>query len=424
MKKYCNIILFLLTVACLSCTKDVTKSDKKEILTFSLKEQIDTAKIDNSGKQISILVSSSANLKKLCPQITISEKATIKPASGDTVDFSTLPVAFTVTADDNSVQEWKVYVYKSVIIFRRDLNNCSISSIAIDKYDNKWIGTDSGLYRSSADGYVLEDITGSLTILSLFYEEKNELLWVGSSKGISKVAVSQSGVIDYENISTSLLSDSKVQACYSDSNSRHWFGTSNGLTLNIEEKWKKDSFTYNKRTKKLILSEIDTLHLSINSISSWDGDYYFTTNGSRLFRAENFNDSLDAFTGATQWDSEYNGHAISDTMFIVFIDSKGQHWMGGKKGIQVHTGHKTSINTTTFVYYKSELPDSSVHAISEDVNGKIWVGTEKGLTVFDGAMWTNLSDKLSNTFVTAIAFDKLGNAWIGTKKGLVIINPN
>jgi ligand-binding sensor domain-containing protein len=300
-----------------------------------------------------------------------------------------------------------------------DLNRRVISSITVDKYDNKWIGTDSGLYRSSAEGYVLEDIAGSLTILSLFYEEKNELLWVGTSKGISKVAVSQSGVSDYKNISTSLLSDTKVQACYSDSSTRRWFGSSNGLTLNIEEKWKKDSFTYNRRTKKLTISDLEKL--SINSISSWDGDYYFTTNGKGLYRASNFNDTLDAFSGATRWDKEYNGTAISDTMYIVFIDSKGQHWMGGKKGIQVHTGHNTSINTTTFVYYKSELPDSNVHVISEDRDGKIWVGTEKGLTVFNGTTWTKMSDKLSNDYITAITFDKLGYPWIGTKKGVICI---
>jgi ligand-binding sensor domain-containing protein len=300
-----------------------------------------------------------------------------------------------------------------------DVNRRAISCLSVDKNNILWIGTDSGLYRNSTEGYILEDVAGSLNILSLFYEGPSELLWVGTTEGLSKIIVSQSGVADVENISATKISDTKVQACYSDSAMRRWFGSSIGLSLNIDEKWKKDSFTYNKRTKKLTISDIEKL--SINSISSWDGDYYFTTNGKGMYRAVGYNDSIDAFSGATPWEYKYNGLAITDTMFVVFIDSKGQQWIGGKKGIEVNKGHNVSINNTTFTYYKTELPDSIVHAIAEDRDGKIWVGTEKGLTVFDGTAWTNKSEKLTNKFVTAIVFDKSGDAWIGTKKGIICI---
>jgi Carbohydrate esterase 2 N-terminal/GDSL-like Lipase/Acylhydrolase family/Domain of unknown function (DUF5018) len=97
-----------------SCKKEEpSKSNKKDILTFVLSEQSDSAQIDNQNKKITISIKYNANLAKLKATITISDKATIQPASGDTVDFSVSPVTYTVTAEDKSTQAWKVYVTKS-----------------------------------------------------------------------------------------------------------------------------------------------------------------------------------------------------------------------------------------------------------------------------------------------------------------------
>jgi ligand-binding sensor domain-containing protein len=402
--------LFLLT----SCKKDVTKSDKKEILTFSLNEQIDTAKIDNSEKQISILVVPSANMKKLCPQITISEKATIKPASGDTVDFSALPVTYSVTAEDNSVQEWKVYVYKSVSNFRRDLNNFSISSVAIDISNNIWVGTDSGLFKKIDTGYILNEELMPQKILSLYFEQSINTLWVGGENGLIQATINGSELIP-TSIALSKLSNPAIQSVYIDSLSKRWFGTRLGITLNKNDIWKNYNFGISALNK---LMPLNFEKVGINSISGWDGDYYFATNESGLYRTYDYVDSLDAFSGATQWSSPYNGDALSDTMFVVFVDSKGNQWMGGTNGLQVHTGHDAKVNSFSFF---DELPDLHVHAIAEAPDGNIWIGTENGLAVFDGTNWLVKSTTLTNPFITAIAFDKNGKTFIGTKKGLNII---
>jgi hypothetical protein len=193
-----------------------------------------------------------------------------------------------------------------------------------------------------------------------------------------------------------------------------------GFTLNKEEIWKNDSFRINTENGRIFPMN-PTEFLGINSIASWDGDYYFATSGGILFRGKNFKDSVDAFTGATQWQSPYNGQNLTDTMNVVFVDSKGQQWMGGSNGIQVHNGHDEK-DAASFTYYNNELADLIIHAIAEAPDGKIWVGTEKGLSVLNGTSWTTRTDGLPNLFVTAIAFDKKdGSAWIGTKKGLTNI---
>jgi ligand-binding sensor domain-containing protein len=295
-----------------------------------------------------------------------------------------------------------------------DLKNRSITSIVVDKLNNVWIGTDTGLFLSVGNGFVLRNIPVSNNILSIFYEKSSDLLWVGTSNGLTKVSIVGSG-FSCSSISSSDLSNDTIRSSYVDSSSRRWFGTSSGISLNKGSAWKKSKFFLNDIG---MMTKIDIEDKNINSIASWDGDYYFATNTTGLYRTYGYKDSVDAFTGASQWGYGYNGYSVSDSMFVVFIDSKGTQWLGGTGGLQAHTGHNSTINNTDYI---DVLPDIRVHAVAEAPDGKIWVGTENGIAVFNGTNWTNEPHSLLNPFITAIAFDKDGNAWIGTKKGLVVI---
>jgi|GEM_PF-456786 len=107
------VVLFLLIIySFISCKKEISKSNAKEIISFSFTEQTDSATIDKANKQINITVKYNANLSGLIPKIVISSKATCSPVSGTKVDFTNSPVIFTVTAEDKSTQQWKVYVNK------------------------------------------------------------------------------------------------------------------------------------------------------------------------------------------------------------------------------------------------------------------------------------------------------------------------
>ncbi len=59
---------------------------------------------------VTVLVPDSVDLASIIPEITISEKATIEPSSGEAVDFSQGDVTYTVTAEDNTTKEWYVSV--------------------------------------------------------------------------------------------------------------------------------------------------------------------------------------------------------------------------------------------------------------------------------------------------------------------------
>lgn len=294
-----------------------------------------------------------------------------------------------------------------------DLNGKAITALVIDKSNTQWVGTEDGLYKSTSGGYVLEnsDITGK--ILSLGYDGSSTL-WVGTTNGLVKMTL---GVGSYttEAIDASNLSNDQVNTVCIDSTMKTWFGTDRGITMNKSGKYKKEYFLTNQLGDQLNL-EIETS--KINSIADWKGDYYFATTGASLYHAYGYVDSLDAFTGASILGAPYNGYSLTDTMYVVYVDNQGRQWFGGDDGVQVHTGHDTKANNTS---YSNELPNKHVHAIAQAPDGKVWFGTEGGIAVFDGNTWTTITNKLPDLFVTAIAFDKDGKAWIGTKKGLVNI---
>ncbi|WP_375583359.1 malectin domain-containing carbohydrate-binding protein [Cyclobacterium xiamenense] len=79
------------------------------IESFSLTEQIESAAIDPETFTVTVQVPFGTDPGSLSPTFTLSPGATALPVSGEAQDF-TNPVAYTVTAEDGSVQVWTVSV--------------------------------------------------------------------------------------------------------------------------------------------------------------------------------------------------------------------------------------------------------------------------------------------------------------------------
>ena len=93
-----------------------TKFSGKDILTFTFADFTPAivAKIDPATKTFTATVPATADLTKLKPTITLSDRATINPLSATVVDF-TKAVNFTVTAEDAGTQVYAVTVVKEVV---------------------------------------------------------------------------------------------------------------------------------------------------------------------------------------------------------------------------------------------------------------------------------------------------------------------
>lgn len=106
-KAFKTLCLVLATVALFaSCKKESTE---KRIISFQFAKPAAIATINEEAKTVTASVPEGTDLTTLVPVITISEKATISPASGTIVDF-TNPVVFTVTAEDGSEAKYTATV--------------------------------------------------------------------------------------------------------------------------------------------------------------------------------------------------------------------------------------------------------------------------------------------------------------------------
>lgn len=80
--------------------------------------------------------------------------------------------------------------------------------------------------------------------------------------------------------------------------------------------------------------------------------------------------------------------------------------------------YKWNLDLGTYQKYSTAdgLASNYVTSIAQDTQGNLWLGTDKGVSRYDGTNWKTFSmkDGLANNFVTTIAVDKQGNIWLGT----------
>lgn len=105
-------ILFLLAcfttifVGCSSNEDNPLKSSEKQILTFTINDV--KAEISEAEHTIAVILPYGTSTT-LTPTISVSKEATVVPNSGKEQDFSN-PITYTVTAEDNSKQDYQVTV--------------------------------------------------------------------------------------------------------------------------------------------------------------------------------------------------------------------------------------------------------------------------------------------------------------------------
>jgi ligand-binding sensor domain-containing protein len=106
------------------------------------------------------------------------------------------------------------------------------------------------------------------------------------------------------------------------------------------------------------------------------------------------------------------------------VDLVGNLWAGtAKQGVvRINSGGATIFSRQTTGIIKND----TIHSVTIDACGHVWIGTEGGACMYDGTTWysfTNNSGHLLNDHVFMVKADALGHVWIGTKGGLTEFKP-
>ncbi len=99
---------------------------------------------------------------------------------------------------------------------------------------------------------------------------------------------------------------------------------------------------------------------------------------------------------------------------------EGYLWIGTQEGVTRFDGVKFKVYKDTTVWANQDIFTNCLLAASD---GSLWVGTRSGLNRIHphpGDSFTNytIESGLPNKFVTALAEDPSGAIWIGTRAGL------
>lgn len=97
-------------------TESIDLNTENDILSFNVPNQVGSSEIDIQNHTINAVVINGSSLESISPTITISEGATINPASGESVDFSNGPVNYTVTAENGDAQDWLISISAEILI--------------------------------------------------------------------------------------------------------------------------------------------------------------------------------------------------------------------------------------------------------------------------------------------------------------------
>src|SRR3989339_909619 len=114
---------------------------------------------------------------------------------------------------------------------------------------------------------------------------------------------------------------------------------------------------------------------------------------------------------------------VQSQVNTIFEDSKGYLWIGTNGGISMFDGFRF-INFTK----DQGLSDNQVRAIGEDLNGNIWIGTKEGyVCCFNGASFICLNDKngLLSPSIISIARDSSGTMYFASERnGIFFLKEN
>ncbi|MBI3169508.1 MAG: GAF domain-containing protein, partial [Chloroflexi bacterium] len=310
------------------------------------------------------------------------------------------------------------------------LSHNRILSITEDHEGQIWIGTGNGLnlynpeennftrFRKSKDDPY--SLAGNV-VYSLFTDRFGSL-WIGTNMGLDRYSPQEGRFIHHQyqpNVPNS-LSNNEVMYIYEDDSGVLWLGTYGG-GLNKYNR-QQDRYAYFRSNPD------DPTSLSSNFVFAiqpaefrrvWVGTL---DNGLNLF---------DPFTETfTRFIHDPNDpNSISNNGIIsLFMDKSGALWVGTGSALdRYNRGLKTF---THFLPEDEELNNDdsrfSVFAILEDSHKNFWVGSNRGLYLFDkkAETFSKYGIGFDEIRINTLLEDKDGYLWIGTyDDGLYRLNP-
>ncbi|QQS50218.1 MAG: hypothetical protein IPM71_11535 [Bacteroidota bacterium] len=324
------------------------------------------------------------------------------------------------------------FKFSSSLFQPNDLNffrGKSVLSIFQDSKNRIWVGTDgNGLYRIEPDRILKEyhykpgnENSLSTEVIKSINEDQFGNILLGTYAGGFMILNPETNFLTriYQgDINQGQLGSNSIWYILRDSQSRIWLGLL-GMGLDL----------YNAATRKFsnygpmaVSNEKIDFPNVMTIMESNDGDLWFGTEGKGVY-------ILDRQTAKIRkLSSDSLQQVIAQSLIKCFFQDKwGQIWIGTEgNGVFVYNEKTQKLKQYS---YESGLSSNIIESIIEDSHGSVWMGTSRGLNVFDpntNMFRTYLTDdglsgNIFNQGVMIMLND--GRIMTGTTKGLDVFKP-
>jgi ligand-binding sensor domain-containing protein len=296
------------------------------------------------------------------------------------------------------------------------LNNYWITSIA-EEGDYMWIGTyESGLIKIEKSSgnpifYNMENSIIPSNHIESIAIESNRSKWVGTWGGLVKISGDTWNIYTQSN---SNLPASFIRAIAIDLNDTKWIGCSGGLARYDDNLWT----VFSRNNSDLPSNEILSL-----AIDGWKNVWIGTAADPFDPTGKNPIGGLAKFDG-TNWTlyNTFNSDINQNWIMSLAVDNNNRIWIGTGMGLNLYDGNKI----VRFVSSDSGIPLDCIISLAAENMGGIWIGTQNyGFVEFDGinsSVFNTTNSLLPSNYVQSILVDINDNKWLGTRKGLAVYN--
>ena len=325
---------------------------------------------------------------------------------------------FRINLNDKSIKNYKSSESKF------SLPSNTVRDVINNSKNELWIGTDKGLclfnyeteefVRYSKKAYESNTLVDN-SIFCLF-KDRSGLIWVGTYRGISAFNPNtkfQHYKSDKEDSNS--ISGDVIQGIYKDDDNLVWMGTSED-GINIMN---------GKAVEYLNTGNSKLCSNAIQDITGYKEKIFIGTNdGLSVLDKSSENYTIANYT-------EKDG-LPSNKIRSLFVDSKGQLWIGTNKGLALYSDNE--LRDITYIFDEMGVSDKFIRAVYEDSKGNYYIGCflEGGLIKINPKAKSykiykhieNDENSISNDCIRFITEDLKGNILVGTSYGLNILNSN
>lgn len=307
----------------------------------------------------------------------------------------------------------------------------------------------SGFVQAATPRYRFLHITGKDGLphqqIEALMQDNKGMMWIGTKNGLSRYDGYEMITYYHDANNPRSLKHNFIKNIFQDKHGRIWVGTYKGICRYLSESDDFQQYSYpNNSTFKfdetkdgtLIccngnnVFEFDEKNQNFVPLDEQNGDIIVSIAAdkhNRIFISTNKNIRYYDMKRqiSTQLDqnkfTEFLTDQGSDNIVPLFVDSKGFLWIGrngkGAMRLDPDSGEYT-------IWEGSVLSDGTVRVFEEDEYGRIWMGTEKGITIIDQEgkiekIQQNFTNKyaLNDNAIYSVIKDKDDNIWIGTYFG-------